>query len=485
MKAIHKKKATYQSVLEVIVPADMCIGCGMCVPICPANVLEMRFNEYGEYIPVEVRPGCISCPICLQACPFGNQSDNEDSLAELAFGHVQGIQHCFETGYYLRSFVGYVSDEAYRVTRSSGGLATWLQQTYLKEGLSDFVISVVSNDDPGQLFRYAVLDTVDKVRHSAQSAYYPVQMSDVIAKVLNTPGRYVVAGLPCFLKGLRLAMRHNAKLRKRIVCTIGLICGQTRSKFFAEYLIVMGGGDPAHVKRLYFRHKAPARPAIDYALCFETDDACQTGSKTTICGQDARKEIWTRGYFMPNACNYCDDVFAEVADVALMDAWLPEYSQCWQGHNMVIVRSPQVLELIEMGSAKGELVLNDIEIEQVINSQEGVLAKKREQLAYRLYINTGRGQGYVPKKRVEPRKPSLIDLWSVSLRTRMRTLSRQKFALLGDHRDAEHINRFRAEMSRTVFLYRVVRSVRRLVFEGGLSRGIIRLVGGSPRQGGR
>lgn len=33
----------------------------------------------------------------------------------------------------------------------------------------------------------------------------------------------------------------------------------------------------------------------------------------------------------PRACNYCDDVFAECADVTCMDAWLPEYSQDHRG----------------------------------------------------------------------------------------------------------------------------------------------------------
>jgi coenzyme F420 hydrogenase subunit beta len=457
-------RGSYQNVCEVIVPVDMCIGCGICAAICPVNVLEMRPNEYGEYVPVEVRPGCLPCPICLQACPFWRQDDNEDSLAEAAFGREPGIQHRIETGYYLKSFVGYAGDGEHRVSRSAGGLATWIQQAYLEDGLADFVIGVIPNDDPDRLFRFAVLDTVDKVRHSARSAYYPVEMSDVIAEVLMTPGRYVVTGLPCFLKGLRLALRHNAKLRKRVVCTIGLVCGGMRSKFFVEYLIATGGGDPIHVKQVCFRHKDPARPALDYALSFESDGACGMGSGTVICCQEMRKETWGRDYFKPNACNYCDDVFAEVADVALSDAWLPEYNKDWRGTNIVVVRSPQVLALIESGIERGMLVLEELEIERVIRSQRGVLANKREKLAHRLYLSKRRGQAYVPNKRVKPEKLlSPIDQWLFSCRERMRVLSRRKLGDLGYCRDAEHIQAFHSEMSQVVLLYRLVRFIDRLM----------------------
>ena len=44
-------------------------------------------------------------------------------------------------------------------------------------------------------------------------------------------------------------------------------------------------------------------------------------------------------YFKLNPCNYCDDVFAELADVVFMDAWLPKYSKDPLGHSLVINRN--------------------------------------------------------------------------------------------------------------------------------------------------
>lgn len=206
------KETSVVNVCQSVVAAEMCCGCGLCAAVCPFDVLRMDFNPYGEYVPVEINSNCVSCSICLQACPFWNQDDNEDSLAKSAFGNSPGIQQRPETGYYLKSFVGHIKDDELRANRSSGGLATWLQKTYLEKDLADFVISVVPNDDPDQLFRFAMIETVDEIHRSARSVYYPVEMSDVITTLLNKQGRYVVTGLPCFLKGLRLAMRHHSVL---------------------------------------------------------------------------------------------------------------------------------------------------------------------------------------------------------------------------------------------------------------------------------
>jgi 2-oxoglutarate ferredoxin oxidoreductase subunit delta len=57
----------------VIIDEDRCKGCGLCVTICPAHILQLaedRFNVKG-YRPVEVTdPGaCTGCATCAVMCP--------------------------------------------------------------------------------------------------------------------------------------------------------------------------------------------------------------------------------------------------------------------------------------------------------------------------------------------------------------------------------------------------------------------------------
>ena len=62
---------------------------------------------------------------------------------------------------------------------------------------------------------------------------------------------------------------------------------------------------------------------------------------------------WAFGAFQPAACNSCDDVFAETADVVFGDAWLPQYTDDWRGTNVVVTRSPEADRILADGVRDG------------------------------------------------------------------------------------------------------------------------------------
>lgn len=52
---------------------DICKGCGLCVPVCPVNIItleEMRINKKG-YHPAGIKEmeKCIACQNCAMMCP--------------------------------------------------------------------------------------------------------------------------------------------------------------------------------------------------------------------------------------------------------------------------------------------------------------------------------------------------------------------------------------------------------------------------------
>ncbi len=55
-----------------VIDEDRCKGCGLCVTMCPKNVLEIsdQVNTKGYFPAFRARPeDCIYCAICCTMCP--------------------------------------------------------------------------------------------------------------------------------------------------------------------------------------------------------------------------------------------------------------------------------------------------------------------------------------------------------------------------------------------------------------------------------
>jgi len=385
------------NVVEAVVANGVCVGCGMCAGVCPQECLEMRETPWGEHQPAMVGE-CSSCGLCISVCPFSDVGPNEDDIAKALFAGEPRILHTPEIGYYRECYVGHVASEERRWARTSGGLATWFLAELLRTGRVDHVACVNHHPDPAKLFEFAVADTEAEVWQAATSCYYPVEMSQVLRRIDRSGGRYAIVALPCYLKGLRKALRAKPKLAARIPIMIGLVCGQLRSKFLAEYLIRLAGGTPERVQRVNFRAKRLDLPANENLFGYTESDAAGTRQGALLSSQ-GYADAWVQGYFKINACNYCDDLFAEVGDAAFMDAWLPEYSCRPGGTNLVVARSCLAQDMLAAGRDRGDILLAPIAMSDLVRSQRGILRIKREGLAHRLFYAQGQGL-FVPRKRV-------------------------------------------------------------------------------------
>jgi coenzyme F420 hydrogenase subunit beta len=105
------------------------------------------------------------------------------------------------------------------------------------------------------------------------------------------------------------------------------------------------------------------------------------------------------GYFKPNACEYCDDVKSEIADISLGDVWLPQYVTDPRGTSVIVVRNKTILQILEKYRNEHSLHLEEISNEDAIKSQDGGFPHRREALSYHL-AKKDKNDEWFTKKRI-------------------------------------------------------------------------------------
>jgi coenzyme F420 hydrogenase subunit beta len=393
----HNLQADNADLFATVVDNGCCIGCGACAAFDPN--IEIKFNRDGQYEAAK-RDAALPSPDANRVCPFADGNANEDEIGADLYGGNGASDP--RLGYHLASYAGWVVESDYRAKGSSGGLASWLLNELLEQNLVDHVVHVapVAGNHGHPLFHFTISSTPGEVRASAKSRYYPVEMSGVIKRILEHPGRYAVTGIPCFIKALRLASKESAVLRDRLVFTVGIVCGHLKSTAFAELFAWQCGIEPENLRAIDFRTKLSDRPASSYAV---TVSGLKDGQPESITKPTSELigSNWGHGFFKYKACDFCDDVVGETADISIGDAWLPEYERDSRGTNVVIVRSPQLQTLLSAASADGRLHLDSISSAKAAESQAGGFRHRRDGLAYRLQLEEQAGR-WRPAKRVTP-----------------------------------------------------------------------------------
>jgi coenzyme F420-reducing hydrogenase beta subunit len=461
-----------QRLLDTVLEGDYCIGCGVCAAF--DDTIVMTMDPFGKYVAQfkELTGSDEVNDSAQQVCPFAEGNSSEDDIAKELFGDE--VTHNNQIGYHRAVYAGWAIEGDYRIGGSSGGLITWLLARLLDSGTLDHVVHVGAGSDltaGAPMYEFSVSSTSEEIKHKAKSRYYPVEMSKVIRHIRSVPGRYVIVGLPCFVKAVRLASRLDSEFSERIVCCVGVVCGHLKSAGFAELIGWQAGVAPSQLKSVDFRFKIPDAPASKYGakVCgvdSEGKEVSQIRPMSTMYGHN-----WGYGLFKYKACDYCDDVLAETADVSFGDAWLPQYVKDSQGTNVVVVRSKLIQKIFNEAVNEKQIHLERLDVEDVIQSQSAGLRHRRKGLAYRLSKKDEQGQ-WRPVKRVKangsqlsPRERKIQDL-----REELAAQSHLEFKNAKDQNDLSLFmtsmrqvsNRYDA-LYQPPFLRRVVSKIRRII----------------------
>ena len=309
-------------------------------------------------------------------------------------------------------------------------MVKWFLVKALENNFVNGVIQVRQTNDPNSLFEYYIAKSQDEIRSGAKSAYYPTNFAKVIKQVLDSSSeeRFAFVGLPCFCHSIRLLQKQYPKLKKQIPLVVSIFCGHLKSKHYS-YLMAMQSGlkdfeDP--IKNVDFRLKTDSdKNASQYNfISHHLSGDIFSKKRTSISGGD-----WKIPHLKVKACDFCEDVFANTADIVFGDAWMKPFFNDPLGSNLVIIRSKASAKIFHQNL--DEIYIKKVDVNAAIRSQGGSYNHRVRDIHFRLEREK-QVYGWAPKKRArDVDKPTLevkdrrnkIQL----LRTKIRAESRELF----------------------------------------------------------
>lgn len=361
--------------LHRVIDNGYCIGCGACV--VKDGEIKIIENDFGLY---QASISVVSEKESEEVCPFATSLD-EDKIGESLYSVDSYYNKT--VGFYKKIYSGFVLDSSVRLNSSSGGLATWLLVELLKSGQIDGVIHVGETQNEEALFGYRISTSVDDVQKNSKSRYYPVHFDEVMETIKASDKKYAFVGVPCFVKAVRLLMLNDKVIQERIKFCFAIFCGHFKSKAFAEMIAWQQGVKPNDLAGIDFRVKN-YKDSNQYSIQVSKKNI--NGKLNDLPPVEIRDLFgmdWGLGFFKPKACDWCDDIAGETADIAFGDAWLPEYRHDSGGRNILVVRNIQLLALLEVGLRESRIELIEEKVNKVYESQAGNYRHRQEGLSVR------------------------------------------------------------------------------------------------------
>jgi coenzyme F420 hydrogenase subunit beta len=442
-----------KNIFDSVIKQDMCIGCGACLYSTSNDNLVMKWNKEGFLNPTS-ETSDMESEKSLKVCPFNPFPDKEvRTEKEIANIFLKDApNHHQRVGRYYNSYVGY--SNKYRLTSSSGGMATYLIEQLLNQNIVDAVITVKEGKD--SFYEYSVIRLTDDLISTSETKYYPVTLGTVINQLKTSNERFAIVGIACFLKSVRLLQFYHPELKDKIKFTIGIICGGVKSKFFAEYLAGKTGVSSDQFSKPKFRIKDLQSTASDYSFGCNDINGQQHTIKMRKVG-----DMWGSGMFKNNACDFCDDVTTELADISLGDAWLNPYNKDGKGTNVIVTRTELAERLINAGIIHKELAVDTLEFDHFLSSQQGSFNHRQKALGYRIKLAKSKGF-IIPPKRHDNENISLDFKLVQKQRMAVRKLSLVQWPVSKDSLEFDQtMFKSRENLRKRTRIYHYVRAVKR------------------------
>jgi coenzyme F420 hydrogenase subunit beta len=252
------RKTWFWELGEAVIDADRCVGCGVCVAVCPSNSIGISATGVPELVKM-----CTGCSLCWDFCPraglrFEATWHDEEAAppasdAELPLGGVDGSGDAdgwsivpAPSGDGLGAVVQAVAVRARHAAAGAqdGGAVTTILTALLEAGDLDGALVSKPSSDPAEPWKVvATIATTPAELAAAAGSFYNQTMAlaslDLHGTDLPEHPRIALVGTPCEVQGLRAMQLRpwdtGAHRVDAVALTVALFC--TKS-FNYEALVV-------------------------------------------------------------------------------------------------------------------------------------------------------------------------------------------------------------------------------------------------------
>lgn len=348
-----------------IVSWRLCVGCGACAYICQNKCIQLKDVPDQGIRPYIFSDQCGTCTDCLQVCPgylTPNVNDNNEQ--------TQITQRSSEKGWgpIIEIWEGYANDREVRYNGSSGGAASAIALYCLERQSMHGVLHI--GRDEAQPLKNKVFMSANRVDLLSRtgSRYSPASPCSGLDKIAYAPSSCVFIGKPCDVAGLQKACQLRSALSDKNRLSIGIFCAGTPSSRGTFELLKKMKITHDLVKDIRYRGRGwPGKfrvNLIDCELSFQ---------------EMPYMEAW--GFlekYRPYRCYLCPDGTAVHADISCGDPWYRSIQENEAGYSLVIVRTEKGKEILKGAIDSGYLSMKRVDIQKLIDSQEGLLQKRKE-----------------------------------------------------------------------------------------------------------
>ena len=368
-----------------------CYGCEACAGICPKAAISMSEDEYGFRYPSVDYNLCIKCGLCNKVCPAENNTERHENLA---------------------SYGGYYNDRKVREQSTSGGAFSAILRTFLSpSGEPHIVYGAAAKGIDVSHESSSKYEECQKFRSSKYTQSHINNAYDEIAEYLKNGTLILFSGTPCQVAGL-LSFLSVKKVNASNLVTVEVLCaGVPTPILFRKYDQYLKKKYGFPIKDFYWRYKDKNR--WDYNCC---SYVLQNGKKRVIDRWfSGYWSLFTQRLLMRPSCETCPFKGSErVADISLGDLWgvdreYPELYDHNRGTSWILCNTEKGVHIFS--EAKSRMTCREVQFERMKKYQIPSISGKAFHPDYHEFIEDLQSLDYVELCRKWAKKPTFKLLW--------------------------------------------------------------------------